>query len=202
MGGRSAQRRATGGSDKPAAHSRPPRRKAGRKVREPPHRAAPETIQKMIADDPTTWTARRWAARCRRAGTECGQREERKGLFDAGEHMERACEACHQQYWYPPKEAPAWKKERGGHIDNDAESLRAHRRQAKRRRHHGSRWGEGEGARQSGHQDGDGSGVREAQRRQASRSGGRHRERRRQPGERLRQPAGIVSRLRRFRRNP
>ena len=32
-----------------------------------------------------------------------------KGLFDAGEHIESACESCHQQYWYPPKEAPAWK---------------------------------------------------------------------------------------------
>ena len=39
-----------------------------------------------------------------------------KGLFDAGEHMEQACEACHQQYWYPPGEASAWKHEPGGRL--------------------------------------------------------------------------------------
>ena len=32
--------------------------------------------------------------------------------------MERACEACHQQYWYPPKEAAAWRHEPGGRIDD------------------------------------------------------------------------------------
>ena len=43
-----------------------------------------------------------------------------KGLFDAGEHMEQACEACHQQYWYPPGEASAWKHEPGGRLVENA----------------------------------------------------------------------------------
>ncbi len=93
----------------------------GEKSENPRIELQPETIQRMIADDPATWT--RLVNGLHDAAvpalTAIDARNA-QGLFDAGEHMEHACEACHQQYWYPPKEAAAWKHEPEGHIDNSA----------------------------------------------------------------------------------
>ena len=91
----------------------------GEKSENPRIELQPETIQRMIAEDPVTWSklidALHDAAVPALKATEA---KNAKGLFDAGEHMERACEACHQQYWYPPKEASAWRHEPGGRIDD------------------------------------------------------------------------------------
>jgi hypothetical protein len=93
--------------------------KPGEKSENPRIELQPETIQRMIAEDPATWSrlvdALHDAAVPALRAVEA---KNAKGLFDAGEHMERACEACHQQYWYPPKEASAWRHEPGGRIDD------------------------------------------------------------------------------------
>ena len=93
--------------------------KHGEKSENPRIELQPETIQRMIAEDPAKWT--RLVDGLHDAAVpalEAADAKNAKGLFDAGEHMEHACESCHQQYWYPPKDAAAWKHESGGHIDN------------------------------------------------------------------------------------
>ena len=84
--------------------------KPGEKSENPRIELHPETIQKLIADDPATWTALvdRLHDAAVPALTAVNARNA-KGLFDAGEKIENACEACHQHYWYPPEGASAWK---------------------------------------------------------------------------------------------
>jgi plastocyanin len=93
----------------------------GEKSENPRIELQPETIQKMIAEDPGRWTG--LVNRLHDAAVpalKAIDARNAKGLFDAGEHIEHACEACHQQYWYPPAEASAWKHEPGGRIDDSA----------------------------------------------------------------------------------
>jgi plastocyanin len=93
----------------------------GEKSENPRIELQPETIQKMIAEDPATWT--RLVDRLHDAAVpalKAIDARNAKGLFDAGEHIEYACEACHQQYWYPPAEAAAWRHEPGGRLDESA----------------------------------------------------------------------------------
>jgi hypothetical protein len=69
-------------------------------------------MQKLIADDPTTWTTMIDGLHDAAVpALNAINAKNAKGLFDAGEHLEKACDSCHQHYWYPPKEAPAWKFE-------------------------------------------------------------------------------------------
>ncbi|MEO5742215.1 MAG: hypothetical protein ABIS29_16640 [Vicinamibacterales bacterium] len=85
--------------------------KPGEKSENPRIELEPEAIQKLIAEDPATWSG--LVNRLHDAASEglnATNAKNAQGLFDAGEHIEHACEACHQQYWYPPSEAPAWKK--------------------------------------------------------------------------------------------
>ena len=93
----------------------------GEKSQNPRIELQPETIQKMIAEDPATWS--RHVDQLHDAAVPAltaADAKNAKGLFDAGEHIERACESCHQQYWYPPKQATAWKHEAGGRLDESA----------------------------------------------------------------------------------
>ena len=93
----------------------------GEKSENPRIELQPETIQKMIAEDPAAWGA--LVDRLHDAAVpalNAIDAKNAKGLFDAGEHIEHACEACHQRYWYPPKEASAWKHEPGGRLDESA----------------------------------------------------------------------------------
>jgi hypothetical protein len=86
----------------------------GEKSENPRIELEPETIQKLIAEDPATWAS--LIDRLQDAAVpalNATNARNAKGLFDAGENLEKACEACHQHYWYPPQEAPAWKTERG-----------------------------------------------------------------------------------------
>ena len=90
----------------------------GEKSENPRIELQPETIQKMIAEDPAGWGA--LVDRLQDAAVpalNAIDAKNAKGLFDAGEHIEHACEACHQRYWYPPKEASAWNHEPGGRLD-------------------------------------------------------------------------------------
>ncbi len=85
--------------------------KPGEKSENPRIELEPEAIQTLIAEDPATWS--RLINRLNDAAAEglnAINAKNAQGLFDAGEHIEHACEACHQQYWYPPPGAPAWQK--------------------------------------------------------------------------------------------
>jgi plastocyanin len=93
----------------------------GEKSENPRIELQPETIQRMIAEDPASWSA--LVDRLHDAAVpalKAIDARNAKGLFDAGEHIEHACEACHQRYWYPPKESSAWKHEPGGRLDDSA----------------------------------------------------------------------------------
>jgi plastocyanin len=85
----------------------------GEKSENPRIELEPETIQKLIAEDPGTWAE--LVDRLHNAAVpalNAIDARNAKSLFDAGENLEKACEACHQHYWYPPAEASAWTKER------------------------------------------------------------------------------------------
>jgi plastocyanin len=91
----------------------------GEKSENPRIELQPETIQKMIAEDPAGWSA--LVDRLHDAATpalKAIDAKDVKGLFDAGDQIEHACEACHQRYWYPPAAASAWKHEPGGRSDD------------------------------------------------------------------------------------
>jgi hypothetical protein len=96
----------------------------GEKSENPRIELQPETIQKMIAEDPAGWSA--LVDRLHDAAApalKAIDARDVKGLFDAGDQMEHACEACHQRYWYPPGAASAWKHEPGGRLDDSAAAL-------------------------------------------------------------------------------
>lgn len=93
----------------------------GEKSENPRIELQPETIQRMIAEDPARWSGLVDALHDAAVpALKASEAKNAKGLFDAGEHVERACEACHQAYWYPPKEASAWRHEPGGRLDDSA----------------------------------------------------------------------------------
>jgi plastocyanin len=97
----------------------------GEKSENPRIELEPETIQQLIAEDPATWS--KLVNRLHDAAVPALRAIDEKnaaGLFDAGEHIEHACEACHQQYWYPPAHAPAWKKETPT-VDRESTALGA-----------------------------------------------------------------------------
>lgn len=86
--------------------------KPGEKSENPRIELQPETIQHLIAEDTATWT--RLVSALHDAAVPALKAVDARsvqGLFDAGDSIEQACEHCHQQYWYPPEHAPAWKKE-------------------------------------------------------------------------------------------
>ena len=93
----------------------------GEKSENPRIELQPETIQKMIAEDSAGWSA--LVDRLHDAAApalKAIDARDVKGLFDAGDQIEHACEACHQRYWYPPAAASAWKHEPGGRLDDSA----------------------------------------------------------------------------------
>ena len=101
--------------------------KPGEKSENPRIELQPETIQKMIAEDPAGWSA--LVDRLHDAAVPALKAIDArnvKGVFDAGDQIEHACEACHQRYWYPPAAASAWKHEPGGRLD-DSTAAPVHR---------------------------------------------------------------------------
>ena len=81
----------------------------GEKSENPRIELHPETIQKLIAEDPTTWTKLVDGLHdAALPALKAIDAKNAKGLFDAGDNLDKACESCHQHYWYPPKNSPAW----------------------------------------------------------------------------------------------
>ena len=122
MGGRSTGRHSARRSDESASIPGRQVARPGEKSENPRIELEPETIQKLIADDPATWARLvDRPARCGRAGAQRGQREECARVSSTpGENIEHACEACHQHYWYPPKDS-AGVEDRSGGIRRIAE---------------------------------------------------------------------------------
>ncbi len=82
----------------------------GEKSENPHVELQPEAIQRLILDDPATWTTLIDGLHdAALPALDAINARNAKGLFDAGDKLEHACESCHQHYWYPPKSAPAWK---------------------------------------------------------------------------------------------
>ena len=82
----------------------------GEKSENPRIELEPEAIQKLIADDPVTWAKLVGGLHdAALPALEAINAKNVQGLFDAGDKLEHACESCHQNYWYPPQHAPAWK---------------------------------------------------------------------------------------------
>ena len=86
----------------------------GEKSESPKVELEPEAIHRLIVDDPATWTKLVDGLHdAALPALNAINARNAKGLFDAGDKLEHACESCHQQYWYPPKTAPAWKDTSG-----------------------------------------------------------------------------------------
>lgn len=84
--------------------------KPGEKSENPDVELEPEAMQKLIADDPVTWRKLVYGLQnAMLPAFKAIEAKDAQGLFDAGEDLDKACEACHQRYWYPPKTDQIWK---------------------------------------------------------------------------------------------
>lgn len=88
---------------------------------------APDQITAKVEKDPVEWNARIEALRnVALEVLDIVKRKDAKELWDAGENLDNACEACHRSYWYPG-ETPAFYQRLRGRLDQMRE-------QAERRR--------------------------------------------------------------------
>jgi plastocyanin len=93
----------------------------GEKSQNPRIELEPEAIQKLIADDPATWAKLVGGLHdAALPALVAINAKDVQGLFDAGDRLEHACETCHQNYWYPPSHAPAWKVNESTLLDSNA----------------------------------------------------------------------------------
>jgi hypothetical protein len=79
----------------------------GEKSETPGVELEPEEMDELIAKDPVAFHKR--AAALRAAALEVIDAVDKKDadkVFAIGEHIERACENCHTQYWYPNEKIP------------------------------------------------------------------------------------------------
>jgi hypothetical protein len=71
-----------------------------------PEELSPARIKEKLESDPVLWNAKIEALR--NVGLEVMEivkRRDVKELWDAGENLDHACEACHLEYWYPGERA-------------------------------------------------------------------------------------------------
>ena len=67
----------------------------------------PEEMQALVDQDRSTWN--QGAQQLAQAATEAVRAVDAKdaaALFESGDHIEAACENCHQKYWYPNQPLP------------------------------------------------------------------------------------------------
>jgi hypothetical protein len=79
----------------------------GEKSETPGVELEPEEMDALIAKDPVAFHKR--ATDLRAAAIEVLAAVDKKDadkVFEIGEHIERACENCHSQYWYPNEKIP------------------------------------------------------------------------------------------------
>ena len=81
---------------------------------------SPAQITAKVERDPVEWNARIEALRnVALEALDVVKRRDVKELWDVGENLDRACEACHRSYWYPGEGAQFYRK-----LDTRLEELR------------------------------------------------------------------------------
>ncbi len=86
----------------------------GRKVARPGEKSdtpgvelEPSEMDELIAKDRTAWYQRAKALHdVAQSVLEVVEKKDAQKLFDVGEDIDRACENCHRQYWYPNEKIP------------------------------------------------------------------------------------------------
>jgi hypothetical protein len=72
---------------------------------------SPSQITAKVERDPVEWNARIEALRnVALEALDVVKRRDVKELWDVGENLDKACEACHRSYWYPGEGAEFYKK--------------------------------------------------------------------------------------------
>jgi len=72
---------------------------------------SPAQIAAKVERDPVEWTARIQAMRnVALEALEVVKRKDVAELWDLGENLDNACEACHRSYWYPGEGAEFYRK--------------------------------------------------------------------------------------------
>jgi hypothetical protein len=67
-----------------------------------PPELSPTQIQAKLDADPVLWDAKIQALRnVALEVMDIANKRDAKALFEAGEDLDKACEACHLEYWYP-----------------------------------------------------------------------------------------------------
>ncbi len=67
-----------------------------------PPELSPTQIQAKLDADPVLWDAKIQALRnVALEVMEIADKRDTRALFEAGEDLDKACEACHLEYWYP-----------------------------------------------------------------------------------------------------
>ena len=82
----------------PGRHAAPP----GASAQDPKVQLTPEQIDKLIADDPDSWT--KFAHELHDSvmpALKAIDAKDKMALSDAGDAIDKACESCHKKYWYP-----------------------------------------------------------------------------------------------------
>jgi len=86
----------------------------GRKVARPGEKSdtpgvelEPSEMDELIAKDRAAWYQRAKTLHdVAQSMLDVVEKKDAKKLFDAGEDIDRACENCHRQYWYPNEKIP------------------------------------------------------------------------------------------------
>jgi hypothetical protein len=72
---------------------------------------APDQITAKVERDPVEWNARIEALRnVALEVLDIAKRKDAKELWNAGQDLDEACEACHKSYWYPGENAEFYQK--------------------------------------------------------------------------------------------
>jgi len=91
-----------------------------------PPELSPTQIKEKLDKDPVLWEAKIEALRnAALEAFDIANKKDVNGLFEAGEDLDRACEACHLEYWYPGDRAA---------VDEDARQRARFDKSAKKAR--------------------------------------------------------------------
>jgi cytochrome c556 len=72
---------------------------------------SPAQITAKVERDPVEWNARIEALRnVALEALDVAKRKDVNELWDVGENLDKACEACHRSYWYPGEDAKFYQK--------------------------------------------------------------------------------------------
>jgi hypothetical protein len=76
-----------------------------------PVELSPAQITAKVERDPVEWNARIEALRnVALEALDVAKRKDVNELWDVGENLDKACEACHRSYWYPGENAEFYRK--------------------------------------------------------------------------------------------